>query len=179
MKAQDVEKSDRPEVVQSLEGRATWPRNSLNAGDELRQVGKFLFTALALSVVFSLFASYVVALTVVPLFCAKLIKGHVGRDAGSGHAAHGNHGDSHGTEEIARFGHGAASGDEKPRGWGARFNAAFNQRFNGFLDRFDTVQARTLCRRGLTVAVIPGIFLVSLLLIPLVGLAYLPRTDPG
>ena len=38
-------------------------------------VSKFLFVALALSVVLSLFASYVVAMTVVPLFCAKLIKG--------------------------------------------------------------------------------------------------------
>src|SRR5713226_6176327 len=34
-------------------------------------VSKFLFTALALSVVLSLLASYFVAMTVVPLFCAK------------------------------------------------------------------------------------------------------------
>jgi HAE1 family hydrophobic/amphiphilic exporter-1 len=39
-------------------------------------VSRFLFMALALSVVLSLFASYFVAMTVVPLFCAKLIKGH-------------------------------------------------------------------------------------------------------
>ena len=38
-------------------------------------VSRYLFSALALSVVFSLFASYFVAMTVVPLFCAKLIKG--------------------------------------------------------------------------------------------------------
>ena len=37
-------------------------------------VSRFLFIALALAVVLSLFASYVVALTVVPLFCAKLIR---------------------------------------------------------------------------------------------------------
>jgi multidrug efflux pump subunit AcrB len=37
-------------------------------------VSKYLFTALALGVVLSLFASYVVALSVVPLFCAKFIK---------------------------------------------------------------------------------------------------------
>ncbi len=37
---------------------------------------RYLFMALALAVVISLFASYVVALTVVPLFCAKFIKGH-------------------------------------------------------------------------------------------------------
>src|SRR5580700_9483605 len=37
-------------------------------------VSKFLFSALALAVVISLFASYVVALTVVPLFCARFMK---------------------------------------------------------------------------------------------------------
>ena len=39
-------------------------------------VSKFLFTALALAVVLSLFASYFVAMTVVPLFCARFITGH-------------------------------------------------------------------------------------------------------
>jgi HAE1 family hydrophobic/amphiphilic exporter-1 len=36
-------------------------------------VSRFLFVALALAVILSLFASYFVAMTVVPLFCAKLI----------------------------------------------------------------------------------------------------------
>ena len=35
---------------------------------------RYLFSALALAVVLSLFASYFVAMTVVPLFCAKFIK---------------------------------------------------------------------------------------------------------
>ena len=39
-------------------------------------VSRFLFTALALAVVLSLVASYFVAMTVVPLFCARLIKAH-------------------------------------------------------------------------------------------------------
>ncbi|MBN9659052.1 MAG: efflux RND transporter permease subunit [Acidobacteria bacterium] len=37
-------------------------------------VSKFLFSSLALAVVLSLFASYFVALTVVPLFCARFLK---------------------------------------------------------------------------------------------------------
>ncbi len=112
-------------------------------------VSQFLFTALALSVVFSLFASYVVAMTVVPLFCAKLIKGH--------------------------HDHTAAC----PVGWGARFNAWFNDRFGRFLDWFDGVQRRTLDRPWLTVLGILGLFAASLLVMPFVGLAYFPRTDPG
>src|ERR1700685_490652 len=36
-------------------------------------VSKFLFTALALAVAISLFASYFVAMTVIPLFCARYL----------------------------------------------------------------------------------------------------------
>src|SRR6202012_5458291 len=39
-------------------------------------VSQFLFSALAMAVVISLFASYFVALTVVPLFCARFMKAH-------------------------------------------------------------------------------------------------------
>ncbi len=37
-------------------------------------VSKYLFTALALAVVIALFSSYLVAMTVVPLFCAKFME---------------------------------------------------------------------------------------------------------
>ena len=46
----------------------------------LAGVSKFLFGSLALAVVISLFASYVVAMTVVPLFCAKLLREHEHHD---------------------------------------------------------------------------------------------------
>src|SRR5579884_2539468 len=55
-------------------------------------VSRFLFTALALSVVLSLFASYAVAMTVVPLFCARFI-----------HSAHGEAGHHSGKGFFARF----------------------------------------------------------------------------
>src|SRR5581483_7712959 len=90
-------------------------------------VSRFLFSALALSVVLSLFASYFVAMTVVPLFCAKLIKGH-------GHDPRDDAYDAHGKGEGPAYhdapGARAAAGGEKspaipkspPPGWGARFN---------------------------------------------------------
>src|SRR5690349_74210 len=37
-------------------------------------VSRFLFSALALAVVLSLFASYFVAMTLVPLFCARFLR---------------------------------------------------------------------------------------------------------
>jgi multidrug efflux pump subunit AcrB len=45
-------------------------------------VSKFLFSSMALAVVLSLFASYLVAMTVVPLFCARFM-GHAGHQIGS------------------------------------------------------------------------------------------------
>jgi len=42
----------------------------------LAGVSKFLFSAMALAVVVSLFASYIVAMTVVPLFCARYLTVH-------------------------------------------------------------------------------------------------------
>jgi len=110
-------------------------------------VSRFLFVALALSVVISLFASYVVAMTVVPLFCANLIHGH---------------------EQAAT-----------PRGTWARFNAAFDRRFQAFLRWFDRLEGRALARPGRTVALLLGASVVSLAAAPFVGLAYFPRTDPG
>src|SRR6202522_926966 len=51
----------------------------------LAGVSKFLFSAMALAVVISLFASYIVAVTVVPLFCARYLKAqHSGPAAGWG-----------------------------------------------------------------------------------------------
>ncbi|HXI69115.1 MAG TPA: efflux RND transporter permease subunit, partial [Verrucomicrobiae bacterium] len=115
-------------------------------------VSKFLFMALASSVILSLFASYVVAMTVVPLFCAKLIKGHHGHDE---------------------------SATTAPKGWGARFNQWFNQKFNQMLDRYERYLNVALLRPLATVLGITGIFILSLALYPLIGEAYFPRTDPG
>ncbi|HEX4342501.1 MAG TPA: efflux RND transporter permease subunit [Verrucomicrobiae bacterium] len=115
-------------------------------------VSKFLFMALALSVILSLFASYLVAMTVVPLFCAKLIKGHHGHDENAG---------------------------TTPKGWGARFNGWFNHKFKQMLDRYEKWLDLALIRPLATVLGITGIFILSLGLYPLIGEAYFPRTDPG
>ena len=121
----------------------------------LSGVSVFLFSALASAVVLSLFASYFVAMTVVPLFCAKLIKAH------QVHAASG---------EAHR---------ELPKGLWNKFNWWFNNKFHAFLDRFDRVQGFALARPSATVIGILGIFCLSFTLLPALGLAYFPRTDPG
>jgi len=128
-------------------------------------VSRFLFSALALAVVFSLFASYFVAMSVVPLFCAKLIKGH-----GVEHSAP-TTGDAH-----IRLGWWARL---SPGNWGTRFNSWFNRKFHQMLDRYEGALQLSLLRPLATVVGITGVFVLSLALYPLIGKAYFPRTDPG
>ena len=115
-------------------------------------VSRFLFGALALSVILSLFASYLVAMTVVPLFCAKLIKGHQPQ-------VEGDHGEA--------------------KSWGARFNRGFNGKFTAMLNGYEGSLNKALLRPVATVLGISAIFILSLALYPFVGEAYFPRTDPG
>ncbi|WP_213805250.1 efflux RND transporter permease subunit [Granulicella sp. dw_53] len=118
-------------------------------------VSRFLFTALALAVVISLFASYFVALTVVPLFCARFIKSA--------------HGDTH------------TMLDEAPakKSFGARFNERFAAMFDVLLVKYDNLVRRVLERPQATLTIFGVVFLLSLGLFPLLGLSFFPRTDPA
>src|SRR5215471_2701458 len=118
-------------------------------------VSKFLFSALALAVVLSLFASFIVAMTVVPLFCARFIK---------------------------RPSHHHTPSDEVPvevelqsrrNRWrmGERFNVWFNDRFEGFLKFYDKLVGLTLRRPVFTLAGFAGIFVAALGLFPSLGLS--------
>jgi multidrug efflux pump subunit AcrB len=115
-------------------------------------VSRFLFSALALSVVLSLFASYFVAMTVVPLFCANLIKAYQGHGGGEGAMA---------------------------QGWGSRYNGWFNGKFGRMLDLYQRTLSIALVRPLATVLGLTGLFVVSLLLYPTIGKSYFPRTDPS
>jgi hydrophobic/amphiphilic exporter-1 (mainly G- bacteria), HAE1 family len=121
-------------------------------------VSKYLFSALGLSLMLSLFASYFVAMTVVPLFCANLIKTH---------------------QADEELGHPPPKEASKPKGWGRRFNAWFNRKFIQFLEAYDGALSFALLRPLVTVLIISGLFALSLLLYPLIGKSYFPRTDPG
>ncbi len=127
-------------------------------------VSKFLFSALALAVVISLFASYFVALTVVPLFCARFIK-----------SAHGDvvHESAEEEHEIS-----PKPNSHAPNLW-ARFNARFAHGFDMLLHRYDRAVARVLDRPRATLVGSGILFLLSLLLFPLLGLSFFPRTDAG
>ena len=125
-------------------------------------VSKFLFTALALAVVISLFASYLVAMTVIPLFCSRFLKAvpHVTK---------------HPREQEYEVEPTAPTDDS----WWDRFTAGFNRRFNRMLDLYEVWVRRAVQRPGLTVAILSGAFIASVAIYPLLGLAFFPQTDAG
>ena len=114
-------------------------------------VSKFLFTALAVAVVLSLAASYLVAMTVVPLFCAKFIKRHEADEEIRG-------------DDVSTLG---------------RVVHKFNDYFEKMLRQYDRTLAVAIFRPVATVAGLMGVFLLSLALYPLLGVSFFPRTDPG
>ena len=115
-------------------------------------VSKYLFSALALAVVISLGASYVVAMTVVPLFCARFIKA----------PAHSNDGTA-----------------ESSGGIGAKFNRWFNHGFETFLKTYDRVLGVVLDHPARVLAAFGLVFGLTFLLVPRVDRSFFPRTDPG
>jgi len=114
-------------------------------------VSKFLFSSLALAFCLSLLASFVVAMTVIPLFCSKFLRG-----------VHHEHG---------------AAGEDRSQSRG--FNAWFNRKFNLVLDFYERWVRRSLKRPALTLALLMCIFFGSLAIYPLLGRAFFPQTDAG
>ncbi len=117
----------------------------------LTGVSKYLFTALAMGVVLALAASYLVAMSVVPLFCSRFIKAE----------------------------HGSEVEGEHEGGWLERMLAPFNRAYDRLLAKYDESLDKALNYPKMTVGVIMGIFVLSLALSPLMRIAFFPRTDPG
>jgi multidrug efflux pump subunit AcrB len=113
-------------------------------------VSRFLFSALALAVVIALFSSYFVAMTVVPLFCARFLEDP-----------------AHLAIRPPRF------------RWARRFNRAFNEGFARTLNGYSTLIKRLLTRPVAVLLWSAGIFGASLLIYPRLGVAFFPRTDAG
>ena len=131
-------------------------------------VAKFLFSALALAFCLSLLASFVVAMTVIPLFCSRYLKAVP-------HAAH-SEGKEHEHKESE---YEVAPTEAADHSWMDRFNARFNRMFNKSLDYYEYWVRRALVRPGLTVLILAGIFVASLAIYPLLGLAFFPKSDAG
>jgi len=115
-------------------------------------VSRFLFVALATAVILSLFASYVVAMTVVPLFCAKLVRKHqADEEVGEGSIE-------------ARLG---------------KISKKFDTHFGEMVSKYDLSLSRALLKPVATVLGLAGVSLLCFAMYPLLGVSFFPRTDPG
>jgi multidrug efflux pump subunit AcrB len=141
----------------------------------LTGVSKYLFTALALGVVLAMFASYIVAMTVIPLFCAKFItlEGHAGEQSTSGPEER-----EPSEMEIDRF----QDERRKERRRLSVFQTVvvrFNHYYHRLEKKYDDGVAYCL-RRPVFVTMIIALFVVlSVAMYPFLNLAFFPRTDPG
>jgi HAE1 family hydrophobic/amphiphilic exporter-1 len=115
-------------------------------------VSKYLFTALALAVVIALFASYFVAVTVVPLFSARYLKAVGGHDGGENPAE---------------------------SSWMERFHLKFNAKFEQLLNFYERWVRKALDRPREVLYAFGALFLLSFLLYPFIGISFFPRTDAG
>lgn len=128
-------------------------------------VSRYLFTALALAVVLALFASYMVAMTVVPLFCAKFIR--LGPE-------HFHHSDQSIEEGLPK-----ALDTSRKHNIFRSVISGFNRLFHQLQDRYDGAITRCLHRPAFVVLLFSIFVLLSFALYPFLGKAFFPRTDPG
>jgi multidrug efflux pump subunit AcrB len=142
----------------------------------LAGVSKYLFTALALSVVLALLASYVVAMTVVPLFCAKFIR----LELADGHAAEER--DEYDTDAGAEEAVEQVIAEQNvfsPARLFRRIIIRFNQLFERLQHAYERAIAVCLGRPVLVVCCFAAFVVLSFALAPFLGVAFFPRTDPG
>ena len=128
-------------------------------------ISKYLFTALALAVVLALFASYLVAMTVVPLFCARFIA------IGPGHTHH----DAESIEEDLD----PTMIKTKKGGLFESVVGQFNLGYYKLQTQYERAIGNCLERPVLVVAGLSLIVFASFAVYPFLGKSFFPRTDPG
>jgi multidrug efflux pump subunit AcrB len=110
---------------------------------------KFLFVPLALAVVFSLLASYILSFTLVPMLSRQLLVNE--------HAGH----------------------DHVGTGFGARFNAARDRMLDGLTNFYAGILTMVMHHRGTMIIIVMAFTVVSLGLGKVVGTDFFPSPDVG
>ncbi|MFI5340943.1 MAG: efflux RND transporter permease subunit [Candidatus Methylomirabilales bacterium] len=124
----------------------------------LTGAARYLFTPLALAVVFAMLASYVLSRTLVPTMVHYMLGPEVPIYA-SEEGAHGSH--------------------RAALGWIWRIHFAFNDYFEIFRERYRRLLAWTLRNRRLVLALFAVFVVATLLLIPFIGQDFFPSVDAG
>ena len=112
---------------------------------------RFLFIPLAITVVLSMLASYVLSFTVVPAFARQIIKDE-----------HHHHPE-----------------DAPAKGWGVRMAAAFDRGFDRFRNAYGRALENVLLRWKFVMACVVALIVVTGALVPVVGTDFFPAADVG
>ncbi len=116
-------------------------------------VSRYLFTALALAVIFSMVASYLVSMSIIPIYCARWLDPKQAR------------------ETAAR----EQGGPDHRRGPLAAFDRAYGR----FAARFAKVLDATLDHKLVVIVAAAALFAGSMLLFPRLGMRLFPASDAG
>ncbi len=118
-------------------------------------LAKYMFSALALALTLAMFASYGVAMTLVPIYSRRFLR----------------------TEEAQRLeamAHGGAAGE------GSRnVFVIFNRYYARFAHAYERALTKALDHKLLLIGTIALIFVASMMLVPRLGTQYFPRVDAG
>jgi multidrug efflux pump subunit AcrB len=118
---------------------------------------KFLFTPLALAVVFAMAASYLLSRTLVPVMVSLMLR-----------------------KELDLYAPHEGEDEFKPRGdFIFKIHQRFDRRFEKFADRYGEALTRMLHHRKRTAITFGLFFLLSLCLLPLIGKDFFPSVDAG
>jgi multidrug efflux pump subunit AcrB len=138
-------------------------------------VSKYLFTALALGVVLAMFASYIVAMTVIPLFCAKFIRLKKHEEA----QAHVGVDQQEPSELLIDDSEAKRRKQHKKQNVFQIIVAKFNEKYHALEQRYDSGVEYCLRRPGVVTVIVTPFVVLSLALYPFLNLSFFPRTDPG
>jgi len=112
---------------------------------------KYLFTPMALAVVFAMAASYFLSRTLAPVMAAYLLR----------------------AEAHAEDGHTQGSG------WFFRVHQRFNERYERVRDSYAALLAKFLAHRRLALAISGSVVVTAFVLLPFVGRDFFPDVDAG
>jgi multidrug efflux pump subunit AcrB len=131
---------------------------------------KYLFTPMALTVVFAMLASYLLSRTLVPVMAHLLLRPELALHAGA--ATHQKH------ATAANQTDGQKNCQPK-KNFIWRIHERFNAQFERFRSTYIRALAWALGHRRLVATLFVGFFVVSLLLAPFIGRDFFPRIDAG
>ena len=147
----------------------------------LSGVAKFLFTPLALAVVFAVFASYLLSRTVVPTMAHYLLRHEVDlyteahHDGNAGNYDDDDHGDGRANDHQFS----TQSTTPVKKDWIWRQHEKFNRQFEKFRTWYRNILSSALHYRRIVFMLFGAFWVSALVMLPFVGQDFFPQIDGG